>query len=425
MTKSDTTTDAWKTGNVVSISFSAFFADLGYQAVLAGFPLLLVITLKQPFWEYGLATAISYGGGALFSYYGAKLGEKIGHKKLAIIGNSGIPLLSLCGLLANPAWAIGFLVGGWWARNLRSPSRRVMLTQAVPDKTARTKAFGFLHGLDVGGGALAGLYVVIAIACHVALKWVFVATILPLAVSTYCLTRVDLNGDTKYLAPQKKPENKSDLFGGAAIPDPNDEDGLSKEKLLKSLSSKLIYSSLLYGFTFYSTGFLVLTTAKSTDSKIGGIAAYLVVQLVSALTGYLLAPRLAKNLLRQFISLGSFGYLAGGMGAVTVALSSIYHLDLIGFYLGVTIIGFALGIIDTLEPAAMSLVSQKDRIAKGFGSLAAARSLGTFSANLIMGLLYGVGVGYAYGYAAILAASAGVVVLLAIPATVRYEKLNS
>jgi hypothetical protein len=40
-------------------------------------------------------------------------------------------------------------------RDLRTPSRRVMLVEAVPDEASRSSAFGFLHALDVGGGALA------------------------------------------------------------------------------------------------------------------------------------------------------------------------------------------------------------------------------------------------------------------------------
>jgi hypothetical protein len=111
----------WRTRDVWAISFSAFFADLGYQAVLAGFPLFLVLTLHQPVWEYGLASALSYGGGAAFSYAGGWIGDRVGHRKLALAGNSVIPLLSLCALVASPAWAIGLLTGGWWARNLRPP----------------------------------------------------------------------------------------------------------------------------------------------------------------------------------------------------------------------------------------------------------------------------------------------------------------
>ena len=116
---------SWRNRDVWSISLSAFFADTGYQAVWAGFPLFLVVVLRQPVWEFGVASALAYGGGSLFSLAGARIGDRIGHRRLALLGNSAIPLLSLSALSVSPVAAIGLLCGGWWARNLRSPSRRV------------------------------------------------------------------------------------------------------------------------------------------------------------------------------------------------------------------------------------------------------------------------------------------------------------
>lgn len=145
-----------------AIASSAFFADLGYQAVLAGFPLFLVITLHQPVWECGLASALSYGGALCSPLAGGHLGDRVGHRSLALAGNAVIPLLSLCALVASPLWAIGLLSGGWWSRTFRSPSRRVMLFEAVPDEQHRSAGFGFLHAFDVGGAALAGVYVLAA-----------------------------------------------------------------------------------------------------------------------------------------------------------------------------------------------------------------------------------------------------------------------
>lgn len=113
---------------------------------------------------------------------------------MALAGNELIPLLSLCALVASLVWAIGVMTGGWWARNLRSPSRRVMLVGAVPAQERRSAAFGFLHALDVGGGALAGVYVLAALAAHVPFRWIFVATVVPLAISTLSLLRAHVGG---------------------------------------------------------------------------------------------------------------------------------------------------------------------------------------------------------------------------------------
>ncbi|MGC8624886.1 MAG: MFS transporter, partial [Phycisphaerae bacterium] len=121
------TKTSWLTRNVLLISLSACFADLGYQAVLAIFPLFLVINLHAAVWIFALATAISYGPGALFGLIGGRLGDRFGHKKVAIIGNLFIPLLSLTGLATAPISAVALFASGWWARNFRSPPRRSLL----------------------------------------------------------------------------------------------------------------------------------------------------------------------------------------------------------------------------------------------------------------------------------------------------------
>lgn len=391
----------WRSGDVWAISMSAFFADLGYQAVLAGFPLFLVLTLHQPVWEYGLASALSYGGGALFSYAGGRLGDRVGHRSLALAGNSVIPLLSLCALVANPVWAIGILTGGWWARNLRSPSRRVMLVEAVPAAGDRSAAFGFLHALDVGGGALAGVYVLIALAAQVPFRWIFAATVVPLVLSTFSLSRARVGG-----------RRRAEVANGSAT---------AAQEPPPPGVRPLLGAAALYGFTYYSVGFPVLTVATGSGRLLAGIGAFLVLQAISALTGYLLGGRLGKGPADQFGRLGLLGYLGAGVGAAVIAIGYGAHLGLAVLLIGVAIVGFALGVIETLEPSAMSVLRTGARTGRAMGALSAARSVGAFVGNLVMGLLYGISVSLAYGYAAALAGLAGVLVLASVPALRRWQ----
>ncbi|MHB8452399.1 MAG: MFS transporter [Mycobacteriales bacterium] len=348
----------WRTADVWAISLSAFFADLGYQAVLAGFPLFLVITLRQPVWEFGVASALSYGVGAAFAWVGGRIGDRVGHRRLALAGNAVIPLLCLSALVTNPVWAIGLLCVGWWARNLRSPSRRVMLTEAVPDEVDRSAAFGFLHALDVGGGALAGVYLLVALYLHVAFRWVFLATVVPLALSTFALSRAGI--------------------GARPLPRPSSSAAPSDDSPVPPGARTLLAAAALYGFTYYSVGFPVLTVAQSSGRPLAGISAFLVLQGVSAATGYLFGGRLGRGPAAQFARLGLLGYLGAAVGASLLAVGYAEHLGLATLLAGVAVIGFALGIVETLEPAAMSVLRQGGRAGSGFGALSAARSAGTF-----------------------------------------------
>ncbi len=388
----------WRTKDVWSISLSAFFADLGYQSVLAAFPLFLVLDMHEPVWEYGLAMALSYGGGAVFSLVGARLGDRIGHRRLAIIGNCLIPLLSLSALFANPAWAIGLLSGGWWARNLRSPSRRVMLNEAVPADEFRVRIFGFLHALDVGGAAAAAILVMIALKQGAPFRLLFLFTIVPLVVSSLMLTRATTG---------RRPSIAHDR----SAPSPATPKNAAPRH---SAGAKAIFlSTALYGFTFYSIGFPVLTVAQKTGSNVLGIAAFLVFQGFSAATGYLLARRLGGTLFRRFVNLGLYGYLSSALGAAVLILDIHYKLGTLEYLLGMAVLGFALGIIETLEPSLVAVMSEKIGSGRSFGALSSSRSVGLFVGNLVMGLLYQLGPSWSYGYAGIMAAAAALIMVLA------------
>ena len=397
----------WRNREVWAISLSAFFSDTGYQGVLAGFPLFLVLTLHQPVWEFGLASAIAYGGGTLFAWAGALLGDRFGHRRVAITGNALIPLLSLSALWANPAVAIGLLCAGWWARNLRTPSRRVMLVEAVPAEDDRNSVFGFLHALDIGGGALAGTYVLIAVIEHVAFKWIFLGSALPLAIATFSLTRCT----TGRKAPASTPQQEA--APGARAPG-------APQPALPGATPFLV-AAALFGFTYYSVGFPVLTTAQGSGHLSVGIGAFLLLNAVSAATGYFVGPRLGSRLPDRFRDLGALGYLFSVVGAALLAFGYGEHLGTVTLMFGVVALGFALGIVETVEPSLMSVLRPGRRAGRGFGALTAARSVGLALGNVIMGLLYGLGAEWAYGYAAVAGAAAVVIVLGAIPAARRAE----
>ncbi len=383
----------WRTQDVWSISLSAFFADLGYQSVLAAFPLFLVIELHRPAWEYGLAMALSYGGGAIFSMIGARIGDRIGHRKMAIFGNCLIPLLSLSALMSNPAWTIGLLCGGWWARNLRSPSRRVMLNEAVPADEFRVRIFGFLHALDVGGAAAAALLVLIALDQGVPFKLLFLFTAIPLGVSTLMLSRASTG--------------RVPLTSAA-----NSGSDYEKPTQRHLSSAKAIFlSTALFGFTFYSIGFPVLTVAQKTGSDTFGVIGFLVFQGFSAATGYLLAQKLGATMLHRFVNLGMFGYFGSALGAIVMIADVHYQLGTSEFLLGLAILGFALGVVETLEPSLVAVLSKGIGSGRGFGALASSRSVGLFAGNIIMGLLYQIGPSWSYGYAAAMAIAAAAIML--------------
>ena len=389
---------AWRTPDVWNISLSAFFADLGYQAILAIFPLYLVLDLGAPIWLYGLSQALAYGPGALFGYAGGRLAERYGRWLIAVVGNAFIPLMALSGLPSAPGLAVALLVVGWWARNLRTPPRRALLVESVSARH-QGDAFGFLHALDVGGGMLAAAYALLLVIGGVSYETILLLTILPLVVSTAVLLRVTTG---------RAPHASSPSVAAGPRPVPTEEGGRGRSSE-SWLFWGIMVATVLYGFASFSIGFPVLTTARATQSAALGILVFLVALGVSSGTGLWFGRFRRRRVL--LLALGGYLVAAGGSGLFAVAAAISANIAL--FLGAAAVLGGALGAVETFEPTLIATVSSPERTARNMGSLTAFRSVGLFVANLTLGLLALANAWYPYLYAA-LSALAATLVLLAI-----------
>ena len=369
------------------LCFSAFFADLGYQGVAALFPLLLVMHLHATLVAYGLATAVAFGGGALFAYLGGLAGDRFDKKRIAIIGNSLIPLMALAGVARSPAVAATLFALGWWARYFRSPARRAMLVEVTPPET-RALAFGTLHALDIAGGMLSALAVLLFLATGVPLGTILLLAVAPLAVSTALLSFV--RRETVYVA---------------ATP----RDGAGRaDRGNRALLTALLAAATLYGFSFYNLGFPILTAAGGRATRPGfeaGVFAYLVYLGVSALSGYVLGRRRGG----AARPLWSLGYLPSALGSCSIGLCALWRAPEPALYLAVGLLGFGMGAVETFEPTLVSSLVEHRRLTRGMGFLSVSRSLGQFLSNLAMGALFTVGPAVPYFYAFASAAMATIV----------------
>jgi hypothetical protein len=132
-----------------------------------------------------------------------------------------------------------------------------MLVDAVPVEEHRSAAFGFLQALDVGGGALAGVYVLVAVAAHVPFRWIFVATVVPLVASTVSLSRAHVS-ERRAPAAREVAPGDADRDGERDVDRDADRDA---EGPPSPGARSLLSAAALYGFTYYSVGFPVLTVA--------------------------------------------------------------------------------------------------------------------------------------------------------------------
>ncbi|AOL15500.1 MFS transporter [Sulfolobus sp. A20] len=354
-------------GDVLKISFSAFFADLGYQAVVASFPIVFVLVFNAPIPLYGFAEALNYGLGTFMSYIGGIAGDKYGRKKIAIIGNILIILVSFVGFAKDYVEALIFFMLGWWFRNFRSPPRRAMMAE-VTTQEERAEAFGILHSLDIAGALLAITYLSTLLFFHFPILLILPFTAIPLVISTIVLGTVN---------------------AGERVVKEGRKEAITNKKVFWTI----IVSTMFFGFSQYSFGFPILTTAEISGKDYLGIISYGVFLGASSLFGYVFG----KLRLKELSSLAFLGYLVASLASLGFALLSKFGL--ITLYPLSFIMGIAVASTETFEPTIISKLIKEESYGAGMGYLSAGRSIGLFLGNTVMGFLYQISYSYAYLFA--------------------------
>ncbi|MEM3670786.1 MAG: MFS transporter [Thermoprotei archaeon] len=378
----------WLNRDVLLISFSAFFADLGYQGVFAAIPIVLVQIEQAPPYVYGVVMAFSFGLGSLLSYAGGIAGDRYGRKKVAILGNSLIPLLSFSGLPSTPLASGTLFAGGWISRNFRTPARRAMLVEAT-NKDTVSKAFGFLHALDVGGGFLSALLVVVLLAVGFTASKVVLYSVIPLIASTLVLVYVKRGGAGR--------------SGGSPKTVDVSPDAGSDKRVFRGL----LVATAIFGLSTYSLGFPVLTILKEGLSDALGVATYAMYLGSSAIAGYALGSTRIHPLKATALA----GYGLASVSSLAIAAAYFLKLPFATIYVATAGLGVSAAAAETFEPVLVSRLVKAANLSKGMGSLGAYRSLGLFVTNLVMGFIFTFSVFDSYVYAALSAAAACIILL--------------
>ncbi|MDH7482529.1 MAG: MFS transporter [Armatimonadota bacterium] len=370
----------WLSHDALLLSLSAFFADLGYQGVTALYPLFLVLELHKSPLLYGLISGLGFGVGSLFAFVGGWLGDRLPKKPIIIIGNLGILLLAFSGL-SSTAWISGLLfVAGWWFRYLRTPPRRALLAQ-VTDQRFRTKVFGFLHALDIGGGLISVIAAITLLILHVSARHIIIFAAIPLTVSTLVLLPV---GKSVLYPVEWKPEELDTV----------DQTRVNRRQ--RRMFVAILVAASLYGFSFYNLGFPVLSAAVISRTSVAGVAAYGLYLGISAISGWLLG--LAN--MRGLRPLWRWGFLPSAFASLAISVNAFLHGGAWAFYPAVAILGLGMGAVETYEPALAASLRTTGNVSSGMGWLSVARSIGQFGANFIMGTLFAIGEAYGYLFAA-------------------------
>ncbi|EQD38608.1 major facilitator superfamily MFS_1, partial [mine drainage metagenome] len=182
-----------------------------------------------------------------------------------------------------------------------------------------------------------------------------------------------------------------------------------KSRMRADTLKGVLISTALFGFSSYSLGFPIITIAARTGSDLIGILSYLVYLAFSAAAGYIMGQQARRlNIVK---GLAFLGYLLAAIASAILALYYISAANVLLSYFAVALLGVSLGATETFEPTIISLITSKEEQGRKLGYLTSSRSIGLFTANIGMGILYTINPSYSYIYAAVVA-SAAVIILI-------------
>lgn len=328
---------------------------------------------------------------------GGRLGDRYGKKRLAIAGNLLIPLMSVSVLFPNVVVVGSLFVLGWWARYFRTPPRRAWLVE-VSDPDRRSKIFGFLHALDVGGGMIAVAYSTVLVLVGVPLQQIVLVTAVPLLVSSLALAIANARPHVAFVVASSRAKE--------GLEQTQDHE----EKTNRFVFRWLLISATLFGFSYYALGFPIVTVAQTQGSAVLGILTFGIYLGVSAIAGYLLGSVRAKRPLR---TLWMLGYLLAAASSFVIGSSYAFHYGLGLYYIGAAGLGFATGSVETFEPVLTSTLVKSSKLSSGMGWLSSSRAIGLFTSNVVMGVLFTFSQFGSYLYAAGTAVVAAAILLVA------------
>jgi MFS family permease len=284
----------------------------------------------------------------------------------------------------------------WFGRGFRSPLRDALLA----DDTTREdygRAFGLERAGDSAGAVLGPLIALLLVSFAVPLRRIFLVTLIP-GVLAAALISFGVR------------ERRREVTG----PRPS---VLHRARSLPKPFLRYLTAVGLFGIGDFSNTLLILWAAgKSAAVGLAGlelpVLLYVGYNAVAASFAYL-AGALSDRMGRRWV-LG-LGYVCGTAAAALIAFGG-HSLPVMAAVFGLA--GVCMGTQESVEKATAADFLAQDARALGFGALAVVNGIGDFAASVVVGGLWAaVGVGYGFGFSAVLCGAGTVALFVLLPAS--------
>jgi MFS family permease len=370
----------WLNRTVLGIGLASLLSDVGHEMATAAMPALLA-SLGATSAALGLIEGCADGLASFAKLFSGLYSDKLKRRKpLAVVGY----FVTACGMasfaLATKWWHVLIgRAGGWLGRGVRTPVRKVLLTEATTPATYG-RAFGLERAMDSTGaviGPLAALGLIGVLGAR-HFRWLFVFTLIPGGLAGLCIWLLVREGP-------HEAQPRRTLWGGAA------ELPRSYRRYLAGVG--------VAGMGDFSNTLLILWATQAWTGRFGlhraaawAMAFYVgynVVYTVSCYFSGRLADRFARN------KVLACGYAM----AVIPAAALLWPGDSFWkFAIVFGVSGVYMGVWETVESATSATMLPASVRGVGFGVLETVNGIGDFVSSAVVGCLWAARPGAAMGF---------------------------
>ncbi|MGH7443186.1 MAG: MFS transporter, partial [bacterium] len=177
----------WLNGTVLGIGLASLFCDLGHEAVTSVLPAYLA-SLGASAGALGTVEGFADGLSSVAKLWGGWMADRLRRVKPLCTSGYAVMALSPFVIAAASSWPV--VAAGrslaWVSRGLRTPSRKVLLSDAVTPDTYG-KAFGLERAMDTVGAILAPLAVLLLLSLGWTRRRIILLSALPAIVAALAI----------------------------------------------------------------------------------------------------------------------------------------------------------------------------------------------------------------------------------------------
>jgi MFS family permease len=401
----DSKNGKWLNRNVLAMGLTSLFGDAGHEMVTAVLPFFLAVIGAGPE-ALGLIEGFSDGASSFVKSFSGYLSDKIGKRKpIMSIGYAltGIftPLIA-----AATSWlqVLGLRVTAWLGRGARGPPRDALLADSVPPE-ATGKAFGFHRTMDTLGaiiGPALALFFLTFLNYHQIIAISVIPGLIAFFIVVFFVREV-----------RKKTSPSTPIVSSHGDVVIKDKGFVKSVRTLPRSFNLFLVGVGVFGLGNFANSLFTLRAQEVLAPRVGALEAsaiaiglYTLLNVAYAFSSFPIGA-LSDKIGRKRIL--AAGYFISAITCLGTAFLTADFLVLVPLFL---LAGFFTAITDTIEGTAAADLLPTESRGTGFGVLQTVNGIGDFASSAVVGALWAlISPVMAFGYAAILSAVGGIILL--------------